>query len=266
MVIILVSFNHINIKQVFNKTTLKILAFCKNTVDSRWYCFDDSNCTPLVDAPTNGIFNTGFNQVCTENAYILFYKKRGCMTNDHWWVNYVDRYLFNSQEFVDYCQDLPLIERRQQQYESQVQTVPSGNKSSQEGNAVVQSATVKKPTSLRSSIKNKLLGKSGTSSEMDSYDQTDSNEFYYHQRESSRPRSHQPQYHQTYNGNLIDMNDNSYATSVNYYDENNKPKRIQQKQNSNSSSLTSTTSTNNSTPSHHNHRTSGHRPLEYSQQ
>ncbi|XP_060028824.1 ubiquitin carboxyl-terminal hydrolase 31 [Erinaceus europaeus] len=40
-------------------------AFCKNSVDGLWYCFDDSDVQPLSE-----------DEVCTQTAYILFYQRR----------------------------------------------------------------------------------------------------------------------------------------------------------------------------------------------
>lgn len=40
-------------------------AFCKNSVDGLWYCFDDSEVQQLSE-----------DEVCTQTAYILFYQRR----------------------------------------------------------------------------------------------------------------------------------------------------------------------------------------------
>ncbi|XP_064171394.1 ubiquitin carboxyl-terminal hydrolase 31-like [Anguilla rostrata] len=40
-------------------------AFCKNSVDGQWYCFDDSDVQPIAD-----------EEVCKPTAYILFYQRR----------------------------------------------------------------------------------------------------------------------------------------------------------------------------------------------
>ncbi|KAJ0057815.1 hypothetical protein NL108_002926 [Boleophthalmus pectinirostris] len=40
-------------------------AYCKNSVDGQWYCFDDSEVTPVAD-----------DDVCQQTAYILFYQRR----------------------------------------------------------------------------------------------------------------------------------------------------------------------------------------------
>ncbi|XP_052517493.1 ubiquitin carboxyl-terminal hydrolase 31 [Budorcas taxicolor] len=40
-------------------------AFCKNSVDGLWYCFDDSDVQQLSE-----------DEVCTQTAYILFYQRR----------------------------------------------------------------------------------------------------------------------------------------------------------------------------------------------
>ncbi|KAM8825177.1 ubiquitin carboxyl-terminal hydrolase 31 [Synchiropus picturatus] len=40
-------------------------AYCKNSVDGQWYCFDDSEVTAVAD-----------DDVCQQTAYILFYQRR----------------------------------------------------------------------------------------------------------------------------------------------------------------------------------------------
>ncbi|KAM6957914.1 ubiquitin carboxyl-terminal hydrolase 31 [Aplochiton taeniatus] len=40
-------------------------AYCKNSVDGQWYCFDDSEVQPIAD-----------DDVCQQTAYILFYQRR----------------------------------------------------------------------------------------------------------------------------------------------------------------------------------------------
>ncbi|XP_069510673.1 ubiquitin carboxyl-terminal hydrolase 43 [Ambystoma mexicanum] len=40
-------------------------AYCRNSLDARWYSYDDSNAEPVLD-----------DEVCTRGAYILFYQKR----------------------------------------------------------------------------------------------------------------------------------------------------------------------------------------------
>uniref|UniRef100_A0A8C6TAH3 Ubiquitin carboxyl-terminal hydrolase n=1 Tax=Neogobius melanostomus TaxID=47308 RepID=A0A8C6TAH3_9GOBI len=40
-------------------------AYCKNSVDGQWYCFDDSEVSPVAD-----------DEVCQQTAYILFYQRR----------------------------------------------------------------------------------------------------------------------------------------------------------------------------------------------
>ncbi|KAK7940520.1 hypothetical protein WMY93_003846 [Mugilogobius chulae] len=40
-------------------------AYCKNSVDGQWYCFDDSEVSPVAD-----------DDVCQQTAYILFYQRR----------------------------------------------------------------------------------------------------------------------------------------------------------------------------------------------
>ncbi|XP_068613785.1 ubiquitin carboxyl-terminal hydrolase 31-like [Brachionichthys hirsutus] len=40
-------------------------AYCKNSIDGQWYCFDDSEVSPVSD-----------DDVCQQTAYILFYQRR----------------------------------------------------------------------------------------------------------------------------------------------------------------------------------------------
>ncbi|KAK1805246.1 hypothetical protein P4O66_019581, partial [Electrophorus voltai] len=40
-------------------------AYCKNSIDGQWYCFDDSEVQPIAD-----------EEVCQQMAYILFYQRR----------------------------------------------------------------------------------------------------------------------------------------------------------------------------------------------
>ncbi|CAG5907665.1 unnamed protein product [Menidia menidia] len=40
-------------------------AYCKNSIDGQWYCFDDSDVHPLSE-----------DEVCKQTAYILFYQRR----------------------------------------------------------------------------------------------------------------------------------------------------------------------------------------------
>jgi hypothetical protein len=196
-------------------------AFCKNPVDTRWYCFDDSNCTSLSEQSStttttnspNNIFNNGFNQVCTENAYILFYKKRNCMTNEKWWINYIDRSLYSSPEFVEYYNDLSTIEKlqqqnhaEQQQHQNNLQQNDNSKKSSSSG--------VGGSSSLKSSLKHKILGTSKSTSNLNT--RHSNNLVDYNQSSGAEhPVS-----------NLISFDDPNRM--VNYYDENKLPRRIQQ--------------------------------------
>ena len=107
-------------------------AFCKNLIDTRWYSFDDSQCTPLVEpANTSPLNQNGSTAVCTENAYILFYKKRNCMRNEKWWIDYVDRSLLDSDEFDRFVSNLDLIEAEQQKYQVQQQSLQLKQKQQQ---------------------------------------------------------------------------------------------------------------------------------------
>ncbi|RNA23257.1 ubiquitin carboxyl-terminal hydrolase 31-like [Brachionus plicatilis] len=96
-------------------------AYCKNSFDLKWYCFDDANCIPMSDlnpqltSPFWKIYNNGSENICTENAYILFYKKRGCMENEKWWLTYVDRSLLDYDEYDYFVHHYDLIESKQSQ-------------------------------------------------------------------------------------------------------------------------------------------------------
>ena len=208
-------------------------AFCKNLVDTKWYCFDDSNCFPLVDNPSDHILNTGFNNVFTENAYILFYKRRYCMTNEHWWINHVDRALYNSPEFVEYYRDIAQIERQQQHSHNETQL--SANQA-------------KKPNSLRSSIKNRILGtgKSGAAN----LHSNSAEELAHEHTQRGDDREIIKEQEETGGGNLINLDEHQLSNSINYYDELNRPKRIQHhKQNTSNFSNASTSSSNTTTHS-----------------
>lgn len=44
---------------------LALTAYCKNSIDGQWYCFDDSEVSAVAD-----------DDVCQQTAYILFYQRR----------------------------------------------------------------------------------------------------------------------------------------------------------------------------------------------
>lgn len=108
-------------------------AYCKNVIDTRWYCFDDSNCKPLFDDRDLNVFNNGSSNVCTENAYILFYKKRDCMVNETWWKNHIDKSLNDYDEFDIFIRNLEFIEKYQ------------NNKSQQEPQQIQQNGAAVQP-------------------------------------------------------------------------------------------------------------------------
>jgi hypothetical protein len=99
-------------------------AFCKSLIDTQWYCYDDASCTPVFDVniPQNGLIcANGASGVCTENAYILFYKRRYCMRQERWWKSHIDRTLFEYDDFYLFLQNLDQIERQQQAYQHKKQ-------------------------------------------------------------------------------------------------------------------------------------------------
>jgi hypothetical protein len=158
------------------------------------------------------------------------------MTNETWWINHVDRALYNSQEFVDYYHGLASIEKRQHLIQAEAQR---GGSVSENGQQLTNS--VKKPSGLRSSIKSKLLGasKSGTQLNYASSNSGDAlvstgNEYandrngseFMYQRELNRHIEKQQQLNQN---NLIDMDDQFITyngNNINYYDEMHRPKRL----------------------------------------
>ena len=44
-------------------------AYCKNSADSKWYCFDDSTVKPITE-----------DQIVTKSSYLLFYQKRSAIS------------------------------------------------------------------------------------------------------------------------------------------------------------------------------------------
>lgn len=102
-------------------------AFCKNPMDLKWYCFDDANCIPLSNlnpqenSPIWRILNNGSENIFSENAYILFYKKRQCMSNEKWWINYVDQALLDFDEYSYFLRYYELIESKQNEEQEKKQ-------------------------------------------------------------------------------------------------------------------------------------------------
>jgi hypothetical protein len=180
-------------------------AFCKSMVDTRWYCFDDSNCIQLVDGQSNytDIFNNGSGQVCTENAYILFYKRRNCMRNEMWWTDYVDRSLFDYTEFINYLNNCSLIEKEQRAYQEKQQNQQflnfyNLNNLNYSSNTKFSNATSSRPTSYESDLV--LMCPRDTSKKVIA---------------ERLPR--------------VDLTNDSYSRElmyINHYDELNKPKRL----------------------------------------
>jgi hypothetical protein len=75
-----------------------------------------------MGAAQNSIFNNGSGAVWTENAYILFYKKRNCMRNERWWASYVDRGLYEYDDFDRFLHNLDQIETEQKLNQESLQT------------------------------------------------------------------------------------------------------------------------------------------------
>lgn len=137
-------------------------SFCKNLIDTKWYCFDDSACTPLFDHQSSSnqanLFNNGSTNVCSENAYILFYKKRNCMRNEKWWIDYVDKSLLDSDEFDRFVTNLEAIELEQQKYQVQQQEIQLMQKQPQQLH-VQQQQTPPQPQLIERNInKNNING------------------------------------------------------------------------------------------------------------
>lgn len=51
--------------RVHTPWSLSPAAYCRNSIDGQWYCFDDSEVSPVAD-----------EDVCQQTAYILFYQRR----------------------------------------------------------------------------------------------------------------------------------------------------------------------------------------------
>lgn len=62
-----------------------LTAYCKNSIDGQWYCFDDSEVSSVPD-----------DDVCQQTAYILFYQRRTVIPS--WSANssVAGQYLFHS--------------------------------------------------------------------------------------------------------------------------------------------------------------------------
>lgn len=184
-------------------------AYCKNPVDTRWYCFDDSTCTPLFDTnqAASNIHNTGSGSVCTENAYILFYKRRMCLTNERWWKPYIERTLYEYDEFNTYVSNLDAIERHQHIQQT------SNTQNQQNTNS-------RRMTSFKS-FKDRILGNNSASSHQQ-HDLIDMNGGDNGYANPYRPMMMIPPGEVVFEASGV----------VNHYDEYNKPKRLLKKINS----------------------------------
>jgi hypothetical protein len=87
-------------------------------VSTQWFCFDDSTTFGIGDTNdgNTNILNNGSGSVCTDNAYILFYKRRHCMRDEKWWRSHIDRNLFDLNDFHHFFTFYDEIEKRQQHY------------------------------------------------------------------------------------------------------------------------------------------------------
>lgn len=192
-------------------------AYCKNPIDTRWYCFDDSTCTPLFDpnTPASNINNTGSANIFTENAYILFYKRRSCLRNERWWKPYVDRALYDYDEYNAYLANLDQIEKQQQIYQQRQEQNNGSNNSVAGHNSQHAQFNAKRMTSITKSIKEKILGNSGSNSgqQHHSNDLIDIDYGFDPYRPPNQPYS---------NHEVRPVFDNSV---INHYDEFNKPQR-----------------------------------------
>lgn len=54
-----------NTENINENLIFSFIAYCKNSIDGQWYCFDDSEVSPIAD-----------DDVCQQTAYILFYQRR----------------------------------------------------------------------------------------------------------------------------------------------------------------------------------------------
>lgn len=62
-----IKWDFIGIHSILTHSSLHVAltAYCKNSIDGQWYCFDDSEVSPVAD-----------DDVCQQMAYILFYQRR----------------------------------------------------------------------------------------------------------------------------------------------------------------------------------------------
>jgi len=228
-----------------------LIAYCKSLIDTQWYHYDDSNCIPITDNSTNNnnpqnIYNDGSSGVCTENAYILFYKLRDCMRNEKWWKPYIDRVLYDYDEFHYFLANLDLIEKHQQrkineqnkqfnQPQSQVQIISKENSGTHINGIKKISSGVK---TLR-----KFLGNSNSSSRIEETLRFESSNESVPTHESlSRDSNYQRESNKkndrlNYQEEM--SNSNSEIVLLNYYDEIIKPKRLMKQNNPSSNSSNS---------------------------
>jgi hypothetical protein len=206
-------------------------AYCKNLIDTRWYCYDDANCTPILDpsSSASSIFNNGSSAVCTENAYILFYKRRDCMRNERWWKDYVDRSLYDYDEFYTFANNLHFIEHEQRMFQLSQQVKQLGYHRQQQQQQMLQVVSKENGTSKKSNglrTLRKLLGNGRTNASNYNYDETSSenNELEASKQTELFKNSRSNNFNSESEG-YGSLNDTPNAF-INQYDENNKPKRL----------------------------------------
>ena len=204
-------------------------AYCKNLIDTRWYCYDDANCTPILDPSSNAssIFNNGSNAVCTENAYILFYKRRDCMRNERWWKDYVDRSLYDYDEFYTFVNNLHFIEHEQRMFQLSQQVKQLGyHRQQQQQMQVVskENGTSKKSNGLKTL--RKFLGNGRNNANNYNYDENsnENNELEASKQAELVKNARSNNFNSESEG-YGSLNDTPNAY-INQYDENNKPKRL----------------------------------------
>ncbi len=235
-------------------------AYCKSLIDTQWYAYDDANCFPIIDNSISSnnfqnIYNDGSSGVCTENAYILFYKQRGCMRNEKWWKPYIDRVLYDYDEFHTFLANLDLIEKHQQRNQTNEQNKqfnqqPTHVQIISKENYGTHLNSMKKISSGVKTLR-KFLGNSNSNSRIEETMRFESsNESVPSNDAQSKDLNYQSEH--TKQNDLLnhrtDMkNSNSDVLLLNCYDEIIRPKRLAKQSNpSNSSNSSNAVGSNSS--------------------